>query len=202
MFGQDDQQNNNQPDSGQITSPTVVPPSSDDVLNGVNEAAGEPEATETAPASEFATGAPSDPQISEPTGSFLSTPAGDDSSSSSSDTTTDETPVASEPTPESTAEESTPEDTTSQSSGASEPAGDLEEIKKEALGQLAPLVQNLDQTPEDKFRTLMMMIQSTDNQDLIKEAYSAAQNISDEQEKAKALLAVVNEIDYFTHHKN
>lgn len=75
---------------------------------------------------------------------------------------------------------------------------DLLDIKQTALQQLSPLVGHLDQTPEEKFRTMMMMIQASDNQALIKEAYAAAQNIQDEKERAQALLDVVNEINYFT----
>ena len=77
-------------------------------------------------------------------------------------------------------------------------SSDLMEIKKNALQQLSPLVGKLDQTPEEKFHTTMMMIQASDNQDLVKDAYEAAQKISDEKEKAQALLDVVNEINYFT----
>lgn len=88
------------------------------------------------------------------------------------------------------------------SSQSSEPTSELAEIKKQALEKLSPLVERLDQAPEEKFKTIMMMIQSTDNQSLIKEAYQAAQNISDEQEKAKALLAVINEVDYFAQKDN
>ena len=72
-------------------------------------------------------------------------------------------------------------------------------IKQEALSQLSPLVSHLDQNPEERFRTLMMMIQASDNQALIKTAYEAASQISDEKEKAQALLDIVNEINYFTH---
>ena len=75
---------------------------------------------------------------------------------------------------------------------------DLLNIKQQALQQLAPLVDHLDQTPEEKFRTTMMMIQASDNDALIKEAYDAAQNISDEKTRAQALLDIVNEINYFT----
>ncbi len=78
------------------------------------------------------------------------------------------------------------------------PVNDLLDIKQKALGQLSPLVGHLDQTPEEKFRTTMMMIQATDNQDLIKDAYAAAQTITDEKAKAQALLDIVNEINYFT----
>lgn len=76
---------------------------------------------------------------------------------------------------------------------------DLLELKQQALGQLAPLVDHLEQSPEEKFKTTMMMLQSTDNQALIKDAYAAAQAITEEKARAQALLDVVNEINYFTH---
>ncbi|HSX31931.1 MAG TPA: hypothetical protein VLF43_01615 [Candidatus Saccharimonadales bacterium] len=75
---------------------------------------------------------------------------------------------------------------------------DLLGIKQQALQQLSPLVGHLDQTPEDKFRTTMMMIQASDNQALIKDAYAAAGQISDEKVRAQALLDIINEINYFT----
>lgn len=77
-------------------------------------------------------------------------------------------------------------------------ADDLLQIKQQALQQLSPLVGHLEQSPEEKFRTTMMMIQASDNQDLIKEAYAAAQQIQDEKTRAQALLDIVNEINYFT----
>ena len=75
---------------------------------------------------------------------------------------------------------------------------DLIAIKQQALNLLSPLIDHLDQTPEEKFRTTMMMIQAADNQALIKTAYDAAQAISDEKTKAQALLDIVNEINYFS----
>ncbi len=76
----------------------------------------------------------------------------------------------------------------------------LLDIKQQALHQLSPLVGHLEQSPEEKFRTTMMMIQASDNQDLIKTAYEAAQAIIDEKTRAQALLDIVNEINYFTQH--
>lgn len=76
----------------------------------------------------------------------------------------------------------------------------LLDIKQQALQQLTPLVGHLEQSPEEKFRTTMMMIQAADNQDLIKDAYEAAQAITDEKARAQALLDIVNEINYFTQH--
>lgn len=81
-------------------------------------------------------------------------------------------------------------------------AGDLIDIKQQALQQLSPLIGHLDQTPEEKFRTTMMMIQASDNQSLVKPAYEAAQQIKDEKAKAQALLDIINEINYFTQQHN
>lgn len=75
---------------------------------------------------------------------------------------------------------------------------DLLNIKQDALQQLSPLLGHLDQSPEEKFRTTMMMIQASDNSAMLKEAYEAAQAIPDEKVKAQALLDVINEINYFT----
>jgi hypothetical protein len=77
---------------------------------------------------------------------------------------------------------------------------ELLKLKQQALQSLAPLVDHLEQDPEAKFKTTMMMIQASDNSDLIPEAYEAANKIPDEKVRAQALLDVVNEINYFTQH--
>lgn len=79
---------------------------------------------------------------------------------------------------------------------------DLVDIKQQALAHLSPLVSHLEQTPDEKFRTTMMMIQASDNKDLIKDAFAAAQAITDDKSRAQALLDVINEINYFTQHNN
>lgn len=75
-------------------------------------------------------------------------------------------------------------------------------IKQQALTSLTPLLGHLEQSPEEKFRTTMMLIQASDNSELLGEAYAAANLIEDEKVRANALLDVVNEINYFTHHQN
>jgi hypothetical protein len=77
---------------------------------------------------------------------------------------------------------------------------ELIDIKQKALTELKPMLSQLDLAPEDKFRTLMMIIQASDNQDLIKQAYDVAEDIKDEKARAQALLDLVNEINYFTQH--
>ncbi len=134
-------------------------------------------------------------QTPQDTGTFnasvVSTPA-----ATTNETTTDSAPAL----PDTAAEASTtavasPDPTVTTSAG-----DDLADIKQQALKSLSPLLGHLDQTPEEKFRTTMMMIQASDDQTLVKDAYAAAQNITDEKAKAQALLDVVNEINYFTQH--
>lgn len=79
---------------------------------------------------------------------------------------------------------------------------DLLDIKQQVLQTLTPIVHHLEQDSSEKFATTMMMIQATDNQDLIPAAYQAAQEIPDEKQKAQALLDIVKEINYFTQEKN
>lgn len=74
---------------------------------------------------------------------------------------------------------------------------ELDTIKQKALKQLSPLVDKLDQEPADRYKTLMMMIQASDDQSLLGQAYECAQQIQDEKAKAEALLSIVNEINYF-----
>jgi hypothetical protein len=80
--------------------------------------------------------------------------------------------------------------------------GDLSELKQQALQQLSPIVNHLDQSPEEKFHTTMMMLQATDDQNLIQTAFEIAQSITDDKTRAQALLDVINEINYFTQQKS
>jgi len=86
--------------------------------------------------------------------------------------------------------------------GVSADSDQLLDLKQQALQQLTPLVDHLEQNPEEKFRTTMMMIQAADNSALIKAAYDAALQIPDEKIRAQALLDIVNEINYFTHNND
>jgi hypothetical protein len=76
----------------------------------------------------------------------------------------------------------------------------LIDIKHKALTELIPLIDKLDQPPPEKFRTIMMMIQSSDDPRLVEKAYESAHAIEDEEARAQALLDIVNEINYFIQH--
>lgn len=96
------------------------------------------------------------------------------------------------------APKSKPTTSAKQSSGPANAANDLLDIKQKVLQELSPLVTHLDQSPEEKFRTIMMMIQASDDQELLVGAHEAASHIEDDKARAQALLDIVNEINYFT----
>lgn len=77
-------------------------------------------------------------------------------------------------------------------------SNDLIGIKQQALHELSPLVKHLDQSAEEKFKTTMMMIQASDDQSLVPEAFECAKQIADDKARAQALLDIINEINYFT----
>ncbi len=81
------------------------------------------------------------------------------------------------------------------------PSVELMDIKRSALEELSPLIDKLDQTPEEKTMTLLMMIQATDDQSLIGTVFNAAKEIKDDKKRAQAMLDIVNEINYFTNKK-
>ena len=74
----------------------------------------------------------------------------------------------------------------------------LDGIKKEALGELRPLVDKLNVSPEEKFDTYLLLIRSTDDKTLIAPAHEAAKAIKDEAKRADALLNIIKEIDYLS----
>lgn len=82
------------------------------------------------------------------------------------------------------------------------PAGPLDDIKKDALTELRPLVDKLSVSPEEKFDTYLLLIRSTDDTALIAPAHEAAKAIPDETRRAQALLDIIKEIDYLSHPKN
>ena len=138
----------------------------------------------------------SDPLASGTLGSFMNTPAPDAVAPTALPVAADDLDIT--PVPAVLAVPAVPDATVAPVTVAAPGTDDLLDIKHEALQALTPLVSQLNQTPEEQFRTTMMMIQASDNRDLIKVAYEAAQKISNEKERAQALLDIVNEINYFT----
>ncbi len=74
----------------------------------------------------------------------------------------------------------------------------LDAIKQQALGELRPLVDKLNVSPEEKFDTYLLLLRSTDDKDLIAPAHEAAKSITDEAKRAQALLDIIKEIDFLS----
>jgi hypothetical protein len=188
MFGhQNDQQNQPQND-------TQIP---DQVVDSIVNDDSSPPAQQSYP--QFQPPAPLETPMTPPSSSPVSTPGSDPLSSDLPAATDLSTTVTTDSTDTPTGTSLLDVDAQSEPIESVD-TNQLLDIKQEALSKLSPLVGHLEQTPEEKFRTTMMMIQASDNQSLIKDAYAAAQDIEDEKAKAQALLDIVNEINYFTQH--
>lgn len=74
----------------------------------------------------------------------------------------------------------------------------LDDIKRDALFELRPLVEKLDLVPEEKFDIYLLLLRSSDDKTLIAPAHNAAKNIQDEARRAQALLDIIKEIDFLT----
>ncbi len=78
----------------------------------------------------------------------------------------------------------------------SEQSVELEALKKEALELLVPMVDEIKDAPERRFEILMTAARSSGDGALLKKALQTAQQIEDTNEKAGAVLDVLNEINY------
>lgn len=83
----------------------------------------------------------------------------------------------------------------------SETPPELMEVKKGALQELSPLLDELDQPADEKLNILMMTIQATDDQALLPQALETAKKIEDKKARAEAMLDIIQEINYFTKKK-
>ncbi len=106
----------------------------------------------------------------------------------------EETPV----TPAASSMSAMPTPTTAPVVTPTTPSTDLDGIKKDALGELRPLIDKVELPAEEKFDTYLMLIRSTDDSSLISPAHAAAQGIADEKRRAEALLDIIKEIDYLS----
>lgn len=87
------------------------------------------------------------------------------------------------------------------SPAAPKESGDLDGIKKHALDELRPLLEKVDLAPAEKYYSYISLIRSTDDASLIPKAHEIAMQITDEKERANALLDIIREIDYITRQK-
>lgn len=130
----------------------------------------------------------------EPEMSYEETPTGKDKDNKAS---TDDAPldVAEDTQPAET--QRAPLSSTPTVSAAPANMSSLEALKRTALEELRPLATKLDLPAKEKFDTMLLIIRSTDDQNLLEPAHEAAKNIESDVERAEALLDIVKEIDYF-----
>ena len=110
--------------------------------------------------------------------------------------------LANEPSmPEVTPEAVTTKETVTPGLNNNETAGNegvnmqFEEVKKQMLQDLYPLMDKIKMQPEQKFKVYKQMIESTGSKDMITSAYEAVKGIGDEAERAEALLFLVEKAD-------
>ena len=72
----------------------------------------------------------------------------------------------------------------------------LDEVKTKALLEIAPMLDELDIAPADKFEILMTQIQQNDDATLIEKAYEQAHAIEEDKLRGEALAKLVHEINY------
>ena len=72
---------------------------------------------------------------------------------------------------------------------------DLDRVKSSALSDLRPIIEKIDLPAEKKFEVYKEIIDAMNDKACIEPAYNAAKSISDEKERAEALLFVVEAIN-------
>ena len=71
----------------------------------------------------------------------------------------------------------------------------MRQIKESALRDLVPLLDHLNLTPDQKFNIYRDMFENLRDYTVLESAYNAAREIPDEEERAKALLYLIESID-------
>ena len=69
------------------------------------------------------------------------------------------------------------------------------ELKKAALRDLAPLLEKVDMDSSEKFKIYRDIFEDLKDHTILEPAYQTAREIADENERAKALLYLINSID-------
>ena len=108
-----------------------------------------------------------------------------------------ETPVASDDAPAETAAVGPAETAVEEPAAATYGDSDLGKVKTMALGDLRPILDNVDLPAEKKFKIYKDIIEATNDKACIEPAYNAAKMIADEKEKAEALLYIIEAVDKF-----
>jgi len=71
----------------------------------------------------------------------------------------------------------------------------LEDVKKQMLQDLYPLMDKIKINPDQKFKVYKQMIESTGDKEMITAAYDTAKSLTNETERAEALLYLIEKAD-------
>ena len=71
----------------------------------------------------------------------------------------------------------------------------LEDVKKQMLQDLYPLMDKIKINPDQKFKVYKQMIESTGDKEMITAAYDTTKSLTDETERAEALLYLIEKAD-------
>jgi len=74
-------------------------------------------------------------------------------------------------------------------------ADQFENVKKQMLQDLYPLMDKIKMQPEQKFKVYKQMIETTGSKEMITSAYEAVKEIGNEEVRAEALLFLVEKAD-------
>ena len=74
-------------------------------------------------------------------------------------------------------------------------ADQFENVKKQMLQDLYPLMDKIKMQPEQKFKVFKQMIESTGSKEMIASAYEAVKGIGNEEARVEALLFLVEKAD-------
>ena len=107
------------------------------------------------------------------------------------------TPVASYDAPAETAAAEPVESVAEEPAAATYGDSDLDKVKTMALGDLRPILDNVELPSEKKFKIYKDIIEATNDKACVEPAYNAAKMIADEKEKAEALLYIIEAVDKF-----
>ncbi|MBR2543634.1 hypothetical protein IKF03_03535 [Candidatus Saccharibacteria bacterium] len=91
--------------------------------------------------------------------------------------------------------EPTPKEPTPAKSESTEERLDTKQVKDAALRDLMPLMDKVDLEPQQKFNIYRDAFEDLHDHTILEPTYKAAREISDEKERAKALLYLVESID-------
>jgi len=93
--------------------------------------------------------------------------------------------------------DNTPDDSDNLNNATPQVDAALLALKQHALEALLPIVDSMQEAPERKFEILITATRSSEDPSLLDKALGAAQQISDPNNKADALLDVLNEVNYY-----